>query len=161
VAHRKCKKWTFPQVRFLSIVELMIPRRDVLEGLFKTGLATLGSSMTGTHGVQAAKTCTVFKQRLPSISLDHLNLTVLEVDYPAGGFSHSNCYPGFVVGYVLEGEVRFKLKGQAERTYRTGQVFYEAPDSVHLVAANASMAKPARVLALIFTQTSGENSVPA
>ena len=139
----------------------MIPRRDVLEGLFKTGLATLGSSIVGSTGVQAAKTCTVFKQQLPSISLDHWNLTVLEVDYPAGGFSHSRCYPGFVVGYILEGEVRFKLKGQQEKTYRTGQVFYEPPDSVHQVSANASMAKPARVLALIFAQTGGQDNIPA
>jgi len=139
----------------------MIPRRDVLEGLFKTGLATLGSSMISSTGVQAAKTCTVFKQQLPSVSLDHWNLTVVEVDYPAGGFSHSHCYPGFVVGYILEGEVRFKLKGQPERTYRTGQVFYEPPDSVHPVSANASMAKPARVLALIFGQTGSQDSIPA
>ena len=139
----------------------MIPRRDVLEGLFKTGLATLGSSMISSTGVQAAKTCTVFKQQLPSVSLDHWNLTVVEADYPAGGFSHSHCYPGFVVGYILEGEVRFKLKGQPERTYRTGQVFYEPPDSVHPVSANASMAKPARVLALIFGQTGSQDSIPA
>lgn len=141
--------------------QVMIPRRDVLEGLFKTGLATLGSSMITSKGVQAAKTCTVFKQQLPSISLDHWNLTVVEVDYPAGGFSHSHCYPGFVVGYILEGEVRLKLKGQAEKTYRTGQVFYEPPDSVHPVAANASMAKPARVLALIFAQNGGQDTIPA
>src|SRR5580698_4905321 len=101
----------------------MIPRRDVLEGLFKTGLATIGSSMIGSTGVQAAKVCSVFKQQLPPLALDHCHLTVLEVDYPAGGFSQSRCYSSFVIGYVLEGEVRFKLKGQAERTYRTGQVF--------------------------------------
>ena len=117
--------------------------------------------MISSTGVQAAKTCTVFKQQLPSVSLDHWNLTVVEVDYPAGGFSHSHCYPGFVVGYILEGEVRFKLKGQPERTYRTGQVFYEPPDSVHPVSANASMAKRARVLALIFGQTGSQDSIPA
>lgn len=139
----------------------MIPRRDVLEGLFKTGLATLGSSVIGSTGVQAAKVCSVFKQQLPSVSLDHWDLTVLEVDYPAGGFSNPHRHPGFVVGYILEGEVRFKLKGQSEKTYRTGQVFYEPPDSVHQVSANASMAKPARVLALIFAQTGSQNSIPA
>ena len=117
--------------------------------------------MVGTTGVQAAKTCTVFKQELPSVSLDHWNLTVLEVDYPAGGFAQSRCHPGFVVGYILEGEVRFKLKGQQERTYGVGQVFYEPPDSVHPVSANVSMAKPARVLALIFAQTGSQDSVPA
>lgn len=139
----------------------MIPRRFVLEGIFKTGLATLGSSIIGSTGVQAAKVCAVFKQRLPSVSLDHWDLTVLEVDYPAGGFSQPHRHPGFVIGYVLEGEVRFKLKGQSERTYRTGQVFYEPPDGVHQVSANASMAKPARVLALIFAQTGSQDSIPA
>ncbi len=146
---------------FFIYCQNMIPRRDVLEGLFKTGLATFGSSVIGSTGVQAAKVCTVLKQQLPSVSFDHWNLTVLEVDYPAGGFSQSRCHPGFVVGYILEGEVRFKLKGQPERTYRSGQVFYEPPDSVHPLSANVSMAKPARVLALIFAQTGSPDAIPA
>jgi len=138
----------------------MIPRRDVLEGLFKTGMATLGSSVLGSIRGQSTQANTVFEQELPPISLDHWTVTAIEVNYPAGGFSEPHRHPGFVIGYVIEGEIRFQLKGQKEKTYRAGQVFYEPPDSVHQVSANASAEHPARFLALIFKKPCAANSIP-
>jgi quercetin dioxygenase-like cupin family protein len=130
----------------------MIPRRDVIEGLFKTGMAVLGSSVLGSTKGQSTQTNAIFEHELPSIPLDHWNVTVTEVNYPAGGYSRPHRHLGFVIGYVLEGEVRFQLQGSPEKTYRTGQVFYEPPGSFHQVSANASNEHPARFLALVFAK---------
>jgi quercetin dioxygenase-like cupin family protein len=34
------------------------------------------------------------------------------------------------------------VKGQAEMIYKAGESFYEAPNGVHLVSANASSSEP-------------------
>jgi quercetin dioxygenase-like cupin family protein len=39
------------------------------------------------------------------------------------------------------------VKGEAEAIYKAGESFYEAPNGVHLVSANASAAEPAKLLA--------------
>ena len=150
-----------PVSPFHAYRQHMIPRRDLLEGLFKTGMAALGSNMLGGTQGQATQGSTVFEQELPPVSLDHWTVTAIEVNYPAGGFSEPHRHPGFVIGYVLEGEVRFQLKDQSEKTYRAGQVFYELPDSVHQVSANASAERPARFLALIFKKPCAANSIPS
>jgi quercetin dioxygenase-like cupin family protein len=139
----------------------MIPRRDVIEGLFKTGMAVLGSSVLGSTKGQSTQSNAIFEHELPPIPLDHWNVTVTEVNYPAGGYSRPHSHPGFVIGYVIEGELRFQLKGDPEKTYRAGQVFYEPPGSVHQVSANASTEHPARFLALIFAKPDTATSTTA
>jgi quercetin dioxygenase-like cupin family protein len=41
------------------------------------------------------------------------------------------------------------VEGQPETVYKAGQTFYEAPNGVHLVSANASTTEPARFLAYL------------
>jgi len=132
----------------------MIPRRDVIEGLFKTGMAALGSRVLGSATDRSAKINAVSEHALPPIPLDYWTLTVMEVNYPAGSCSCPRSDPGFAVGYVLQGEIRFRSKDNAERTYHAGQVFYQPPDRMHQVSANASAEHPARLLSLVFTKPS-------
>jgi quercetin dioxygenase-like cupin family protein len=77
----------------------------------------------------------------------HLAVTVLEVSYRPGGSSPPHSHPCPVIGYVVEGALRVQVKGQSGLTYRAGESFYEAPDGVHLVSANASDTEPVRFLA--------------
>jgi quercetin dioxygenase-like cupin family protein len=39
------------------------------------------------------------------------------------------------------------VKGETERTYGVGESFYEPPNGVHLVSANASSSRPAKFVA--------------
>jgi quercetin dioxygenase-like cupin family protein len=90
-----------------------------------------------------------------------LTVKMEEVTYPPGAASpvHSHGCP--VIGYVVKGAVRMKIKGQEERTYRTGETFYEAPNSVHLVSANASKSEPATFVAYFICDHDTALTVPA
>jgi quercetin dioxygenase-like cupin family protein len=103
----------------------------------------------------------VFQQALPNLELKNWQVTAVEVHYNAGQESHAHQHPGFVVAYVLEGDVRFQLRGGQERIVHTGEMFFEPPGSVHQVSANASTTKPARLLALIFAEQGTELTKPA
>jgi|SRR5579871_73091 len=98
----------------------------------------------------AARGGPVFKQDLPNVSLDGWEVTVSEIPMPPGQTGMAHRHPGFVLAYVLEGEIRTKISDQPERVYKTGEMFYEWPGSTHRVSANASKTQSARLLAMVF-----------
>jgi quercetin dioxygenase-like cupin family protein len=103
----------------------------------------------------------VFKQDLPNVSMDGWEVTVSEIDMPPGRVGQAHRHPGFVLAYVLEGEIRTKISDQPETTYKAGQMFYEWPGSTHLVSANASKTQPAKLLAMIFAKKGSPQVMPA
>lgn len=79
--------------------------------------------------------------------------SLVEVTYAPGGRSASHRHPGFVLGYVIEGRLRFGVEGEAERVLGPGETFYEPAGAVHAVSANALADKPTRILAFMVAPT--------
>ena len=69
------------------------------------------------------------------------------VDFAPGAESPPHRHPGYVVVYVLEGEVVSSLENGAEATYKAGSSFFEPANGLHSVAKNTSGA-PASILAI-------------
>jgi quercetin dioxygenase-like cupin family protein len=80
----------------------------------------------------------------------------VEVSYPPGSASAAHRHPGFVLGYVIEGEFRFAINGESPRDLGSGQAFYEPPGALHSVSANALPGQPAKILAIIIAQREKE-----
>jgi len=128
-------------------------RRQFLQaGLASLALLRLDSS----EAPAASRIKAIYKRDLPPVSLNGWYVTVLELTFPPGMTSPKHTHPGFVLGYILEGEYRFQLEGEQEKVLSTGDVFYEAPGSIHLPSGNASTTKPARILALAFAEKGKE-----
>ena len=89
----------------------------------------------------------VLNRALPSLAGDRLKVRVLEVTYAGGGFSRPHRHPCAVLGYVVEGALRTRVDDTPEAIIRAGEMFYEAPNGVHRVSANASDTEPVRFLA--------------
>jgi quercetin dioxygenase-like cupin family protein len=89
----------------------------------------------------------VFTHALPVLDGGRLEAKVVEVTYGPGERSQAHSHPCAVIGYVIEGAVRMQVKGEPEATYKAGQSFYEAPNGVHAISANASKTQRARFLA--------------
>lgn len=94
----------------------------------------------------------VFQHDLPNVTMDGWEVTVSVVDMPPGRDGRPHHHPGFVLAYVLQGEIVTKISDQPERTYKVGEMFYEQPGSTHEVSRNASKTEPAKLLALIFAK---------
>lgn len=89
----------------------------------------------------------VFTHPLPALNGTRLEAKIVEVTYGPGESSQPHSHPCAVIGYVLQGAVRMQVKGEPEAIYKAGQSFYEAPNGVHAISANASKTEPARFLA--------------
>jgi quercetin dioxygenase-like cupin family protein len=136
----------------------MITRREAVAG----ALALFSELVPSAVQAQAPPSGggQVFRQDLPDITMDGWEVTVSYVDYPPGRVGTTHHHAGFVLAYVLEGEVVTKISGQEEATYHTGQMFYEAPGSTHEVSRNASTTQPAKLLALIFAKKGATLTTP-
>ena len=74
---------------------------------------------------------------------------MVTVEYLAGGASLPHRHNAQVFVYVLEGKVRMQVQGSAAVTLSPGETFYESPDDIHTISANASRTKSARILVFI------------
>jgi quercetin dioxygenase-like cupin family protein len=71
------------------------------------------------------------------------NATVVEVHYGPGESSPQHSHPCPVIGYVVHGVYRSQIEGEPEEAYKAGDTFYEAPNGLHVLSANASKTEPA------------------
>jgi len=109
---------------------------------------------------QHAEVRRVTSRALPRMNGDHLKMRIVEVDYAPGESSAPHSHPCPVTVYVLSGAVRMQVKGGPLGVYKAGETFYEAPNGIHQVSANASQTKPAKFLAIFVCDHETPLTVP-
>lgn len=149
----KCAKWIFQQdhsprrlnrVKVMHIKQSLRSWRSVSGFLFLlvAGLALLAQDQ------RERLSRTTFFHALPALNGKNLSISLVEVSYGPGAASPAHSHSCPVIGYVLQGAIRSQVKGETAAVYQTGESFYEAPNQVHLVSANASSSQPAKLLAI-------------
>jgi quercetin dioxygenase-like cupin family protein len=101
-----------------------------------------------------------FSHSLPPLDGSQLRATVVEVNYAPGEADKPHSHPCTVIGYVAQGAIRFQVKGGPETIYQTGESFYEPPNGVHQVSANASDKESARLIAFFVCDHDTPLTVP-
>ena len=85
---------------------------------------------------------------------------LLTVSYLPGGASLPHRHNAQVFVYVLEGRVRMQVQGSPVVTLGPGGTFYEGPEDIHSVAANASATQPAKILVFMVRDKNSPVSIP-
>lgn len=116
-------------------------------GLGMRHLACGQRAATNDHNATKERARIVLAHGLPTLDGNKLKATVVEVNYGPGEASHPHSHPCAVTGYVISGMIRTQVKGEPEVLVKPGQSFYESPNGVHLVSANASQTEPASFIA--------------
>lgn len=135
----------------------MTDRRAFLSATAAAMAATLIAPRDATSAPVAR---TIVQRDAPAVNLDGWQMTATEVSYGPGESSNRHRHPGFVCGYVLEGQYRFAVAGGQETVLSAGQMFFENPGDVHAVSGNGSQSQPARILAIVFTKKGDPVTIP-
>jgi len=101
----------------------------------------------------------VLSHVLPKLDGDHLKATLVEVNYGPGEFSPPHSHPCALIGYVVQGALT-QVEGEPEAVYTVGESFYEGPNGVHAVSANASSTEPAKLVAYLICDRDTPINVP-
>jgi quercetin dioxygenase-like cupin family protein len=113
-----------------------------------------------THSPAKDRARIVLSQPWPKLNGDHVKAVLVEVRYGPGEASSPHSHPCGVIGYVVEGTLRTQVKGEPETIYKAGESFYEAPNGIHLVSANASSTEPAKLVAFLLCDRDTPLTVP-
>jgi quercetin dioxygenase-like cupin family protein len=98
---------------------------------------------------------------LPNLTMDDWEVTISHVPYAPGRVGVAHRHAGFVLAYVLKGEVMTKISGQGDaKIYKTGDMFFEPPGAVHEESGNPSKTEPAELLAMIFAKKGSTLTTP-
>lgn len=91
-----------------------------------------------------------------------LDAVLVELTVPASAVPGSpHRHPGFVLGYVLEGELRFAIDGEPPRVVTAGHSFFEPAGALHSASGSAAVSRPVRVLAFMVVPAGSPLSLPA
>ena len=120
--------------------------------------AALALSLAATPALAAqkadnAKITVVFDHELPNVPGKSMRGVLVE--YGPGGYNpaHTHAKSAFIYATVIEGEIRSKVNDGKEKVFKTGENWIEVPGDHHLVSANASKTKPAKILAVFVVDT--------
>jgi quercetin dioxygenase-like cupin family protein len=133
-------------------------------GIIAVSAAALARAVV-RHQAEAQQTATEqtrapFSHALPHLDGDHLKATVVEVTYAPGESDPPHSHPCPVMVYVIEGSYRSQVKGQPEAIYHPGESFYEPPNGIHQISANASDKLPVKFLAYFVCDRDTELTIP-
>lgn len=92
--------------------------------------------------------------------LDAFDVVVLELN-PAPGNGRDHRHTGPVLGYVLDGQVRFGVDHGPEQIVKTGETFFEPAGAVHSTFGSANPEARAKVLVFMVVPTGTSGTVPA
>ena len=100
-----------------------------------------------------ARVTLVYQHELPNVP--GKSIKGILVEYGPGGHSEGHTHPAsaFIYATVLEGAIASQVNDDMVKTYQAGQSFSELPGDRHMVSANASKTKPAKLLAVFVVDT--------
>ena len=115
---------------------------------------SFGSALADTPKSNNAKVTLVYQHELPNVPGKSIKGVLVE--YGPGGYSaaHTHAKSAFIYATVLEGAIKSQVNDGPVTTYEAGQSFSEMPGDRHVVSANASETKPAKLLAVFVVDTS-------
>ena len=142
-------------------------RRDFVNALMAAALMTAvasetvnaqqasiaGKSANGGRGTQ--------RQPLPAPFTGMEALVTPLTIQPGAAPSRPHTHPGFVLGYVIEGDYLFAINNETPRVVRAGEIFYEPPGATHTTHASASPDQTVKLLAIVIGPLDDASKAPA
>jgi quercetin dioxygenase-like cupin family protein len=90
-------------------------------------------------------------------------VVLVELNIPPGRTSPGpgHRHPGAVLGYVVEGQMRFAINNEPEQILPVGKTFFEATGAVHTTNGSARSDGPTRAVVFMLVPKGSPLSLPA
>ena len=139
---------------------MLMTRRDAVAS-FAFFAELIASARDANAQTPAVAPRAPIKFDLPNLTMDDWEVTISHVDYAPGRVGVAHRHAGFVLAYVLKGEIMTKISGQGPaKTYKVGDMFFEPPGATHEESGNVSQTEPAQLLAMIFAKKGSTLTTP-
>jgi quercetin dioxygenase-like cupin family protein len=95
--------------------------------------------------------------------LDGFEVVLVELNIPPGQRSSGpgHRHPGPVLGYIVEGQMRFAINNDPEQILPVGRTFFEPSGAVHTTSGSATTDGPTRALVFMLVPKGSPLAAPA
>ena len=95
--------------------------------------------------------------------LEGFEVVLVQLDLPPGSRSSGpgHRHPGPVLGYVVEGQMRFAINNEAEQILPVGGTFFEPSGAVHTMNGSARTDGPTRAVVFMLVPKGSPLTAPA
>jgi quercetin dioxygenase-like cupin family protein len=85
--------------------------------------------------------------------LEGFDAVLVELNFGPGASAREHRHPGFVLGYVVEGQMRTAVNREADQVVPAGGTFFEPAGILHSAFGSASPDAPVRIVAFLVVPT--------
>lgn len=82
-------------------------------------------------------------------ALEGFDAVLVELTFAPGVSAPEHRHPGPILGYVVDGPMRFSVDHQPEQLVPAGGTFFEPPGALHTVFGSGSADAPVRIVAFL------------
>ena len=86
-------------------------------------------------------------------ALEGFDAVLVEMNFPAGFSAPEHRHPGFILGYVVDGQMRFGINHEPDQIVPAGGTFFEPSGALHTAFGTASADAPVRCLVFLVVPT--------
>lgn len=85
---------------------------------------------------------------------------LVELNFAPGASAPAHRHPGFIVGYVVDGQMRFSVNHEPDQIMPAGSTFFEPAGALHTGFGAATRDAPVRILAFLVVPTGSRLTEP-
>ena len=85
--------------------------------------------------------------------LEGFDAVLVELNFGSGVSAPTHRHPGFVLGYVMDGQMRNAINNEPDQIVPAGGTFFEPSGALHTTFGSASQDAPVRILAFMVVPT--------
>ena len=93
--------------------------------------------------------------------LEGFDAVLVEVNFPPGFLAREHRHPGFIFGYVVDGQMRFAINHEPDKIVPAGGTFFEPDGALHTTFGSASDEMPVRAVVFVVVPTGSPVTGPA
>lgn len=156
--HAPHRVWLDWLVRGTIPVRVPVAVAIVLLGGWIAG-ARLASPSPGPRTTESRSSGEVARYPLTG-SLQGFDAVLVDLNYAPGVSAAEHRHPGFVLGYVMDGQMRFAVNNEPDVVVPAGQTFFEPPGALHTSFGSASQDAPVRTLVFLVVPSGSRVTSP-
>jgi quercetin dioxygenase-like cupin family protein len=92
--------------------------------------------------------------------LEGFDAVLIELNFRPGVSSPEHRHPGFILGYVVDGQVRTAINNEADQVVPPGGTFFEPLGALHTAFGSANPKAPARAVAFMVVPSGRPATLP-
>ena len=93
--------------------------------------------------------------------LEGFDAVIVELNFAPGQSAPVHRHPGFIVGYVVDGQMRFGVNYEPDQIVPAGGTFFEPAGALHTAFGSATPDAPVRILAFLVVPAGSPLTDPA